>query len=431
MFRTSHVAALALALALALGSLACGPTSEEDADGSVPTHCVPENPVHCDYDGDGYTPTQGDCDDDNPNVNPAAAECNANGNGDGLDNNCNQFVDDGCLNADADVDGYTVGQGDCNDADATINPAAYEVVGNNRDDNCDGRTDEETQCDCGVSLNPADVNAIINALELCNSPQIQNAVLNGDARSRAIVPSFGTYQPRAANSCNFVILSTGVAGDKLPQGSDGYGGMDFDIVYSPNPADYPENPNVQFEPTSVNDYTEIRMSLLVPTNARSFSFDFVFLTSEYPEYSCSDYNDTFIAWLKSQAYDGNISFDGSHNTIQVNSAFFGADPAELAGTGYEVLVQDDPFGGGCSFAGLGQPRAGCTRPNVGSTCTVGGTTGWLTTTAPVTPGEMVDLTFSIFDEGDGILDSMVIIDNFRWEVTGSTGPCTDPDGCVD
>ena len=42
---------------------------------------------------------------------------------------------------------------------------------------------------------------------------------------------------------------------------------------------------------------------------------------------------------------------------------------------------------------------------------------------------MIDLTFSIFDEGDHVLDSMVIIDYFRWEVTGSSGPCTDPDGC--
>jgi hypothetical protein len=413
-------APLAIAIALALLSVACGPVSEEDADGSVPTHCVPSNPVDCDLDGDGYTPNQGDCDDSNPNVHPGASECNANGNGDGIDNNCNQYVDEGCLNSDADGDGYTVGQGDCDDTDATVNPAAYEVPGNNKDDNCDGRVDEPTECDCTGTFNPEDINSYVNALELCNTPQIQNAALNGSSKSRGIFKEFGNYKPRVASSCNFVILSTGPAGSKDPQNN--YTASDLFVDYSPNPANYPENPGKQYEPDEVYDYTEIRMSLLVPTNAKSFSFDFVFLTSEYPEYSCTEYNDTFIAWLKSTQYKGNISFDGNHNTIQVNSAFFGADPAELAGTGYDTLQ----YGIDCESSG---GRSGCTMPTIGSSCTTGGTTGWLTTTSPVEPGEMIDLTFSIFDEGDHVLDSMVIIDYFRWEVTGSSGPCTDPDGC--
>jgi hypothetical protein len=414
MLRTS----LVVTVALALLSLSCGPVSEEDTDGGAPTHCDPKNPIDCDDDGDGYTPNQGDCNDNDPNIHPGAAECNANGNGDGIDNNCNQYIDEGCLNSDADGDGYTVGQGDCDDTDATVNPAAYEVPGNNKDDNCDGRVDEPTECDCSGTFDPQVIDSYIKALELCNSPQIQNAALNGSPLSRGIYQAFGNYRPRVTNSCNFVILSSGVAGSKDPQ--EDRIASDLGITYSPNPANYPENPAVQYEPDEVYDYTEIRMSLLVPTNAKSFSFDFVFLTSEYPEWSCTEFNDTFIVWLKSTPYTGNISFDGNHNTIQVNSAFFGADPAELAGTGYDAISYScDSLGG----------RTGCTMPSVGSTCTVGGTTGWLTTTSPVEPGEMIDLNFSIFDEGDHVLDSMVIIDNFRWEVTGSTGPCTDPDGC--
>jgi len=421
------------ALALALAGVACGPSSpaEEDywiddagryhfLDGG-PTHCVPSNPVDCDFDGDGYTPAQGDCDDSDPLTHPGADECNANGNGDGKDNNCNQFVDEGCLNSDADGDGYQVGQGDCNDTDATVNPAAYEVPGNNKDDNCDGRVDEATECDCTGTFDPQDINSYIKALELCNTPQIQNPSLNGSPKSRGIFQSFGVYAPRATSSCNFVILSSGVAGSKDPQ--DDVTASNLDVTYSPNPAKYPENPGYADEPTEVFDYTEIRMSLLVPTNAKSFSFDFVFLTSEYPEYSCTKYNDTFIVWLDSTPYTGNISFDGNHNTIQVNSAFFGADPAQFNNTGYDAISSD------CAWYGTGDPRPNCTMPSVGSSCTTGGTTGWLTTTSPVEPGEMIDLYFSIFDEGDHILDSMVIIDNFRWEVTGSTGPCTDPDGC--
>jgi hypothetical protein len=90
-----------------------------------------------------------------------------------------------------------------------------------------------------------------------------------------------------------------------------------------------------------------------------------------------------------------------NNPVSINVAFFtvctggGActGDAELVGTGYE--------------AGNG------------------GGTGWLTTTAPVRPGEKVRLRFIIFDEGDWILDSAVLIDNFRWHLEPVDMPMTE------
>ena len=47
---------------------------------------------------------------------------------------------------------------------------------------------------------------------------------------------------------------------------------------------------------------------------------------------------------------------------------------------------------------------------------IGSGTGWLTTTVPLSElDEDFKLTFSIHDEGDGIYDSVVLIDNFQWE----------------
>jgi hypothetical protein len=42
---------------------------------------------------------------------------------------------------DADGDGFTAAQGDCNDALASVGPTAREVPGNGSDENCDGRSD--------------------------------------------------------------------------------------------------------------------------------------------------------------------------------------------------------------------------------------------------------------------------------------------------
>ena len=57
---------------------------------------------------------------------------------DGIDNDCDGEIDEGF---DIDGDGYTVGQGDCDDYDASINPGATELE-DGIDNNCDGEVDE-------------------------------------------------------------------------------------------------------------------------------------------------------------------------------------------------------------------------------------------------------------------------------------------------
>ncbi len=110
-------------------------------------------------DGDGLARVgvpAGDCVDSNPNVNPGGIEiCN------GIDDDCSGAIDDGTLAdvyLDADGDGfgdpsmpqpscdggpdYVADDGDCNDADPSVNPAATEVC-NGRDDDCDGANDTD------------------------------------------------------------------------------------------------------------------------------------------------------------------------------------------------------------------------------------------------------------------------------------------------
>jgi hypothetical protein len=84
-----------------------------------------------DNDGDGYNNAE-DCNDWDEKINPGAIElC------DGIDNNCNGKIDEVC-DIDDDGDGYSLDK-DCDDNNAEINPDAIEILGNNIDENCDGK----------------------------------------------------------------------------------------------------------------------------------------------------------------------------------------------------------------------------------------------------------------------------------------------------
>ena len=91
-----------------------------------------------DADGDGYTIDDGDCDDDDAAVNPGVDEVWY----DGVDSDCN-----GASDFDQDADGHASdehGGDDCADTDASVNPSASEVDGNGIDDDCDGTIDDAT-----------------------------------------------------------------------------------------------------------------------------------------------------------------------------------------------------------------------------------------------------------------------------------------------
>ena len=130
-----------------------------------------------DNDGDGVN-SDDDCDDDNATVFPGNTEsC------DGLDNNCNQEVDEGLAFVDYFIDadgdgfgsfgdilsactppaGYIDNDLDCDDTDPSINPDAVEILNNGIDENCDGM-DMTSSVDnplTGINIFPNPVNEIL------------------------------------------------------------------------------------------------------------------------------------------------------------------------------------------------------------------------------------------------------------------------------
>lgn len=116
-------------------------------------HATRENP---DYDRDGYDATQfggPDCDDEDPRVNPAKLEVT---DAEGLNEDCNPET---LGDRDDDLDGYISWQSmnilrtndlrpiavlrgpDCDDSRADVHPGLPEVLGDLRDNNCDGLID--------------------------------------------------------------------------------------------------------------------------------------------------------------------------------------------------------------------------------------------------------------------------------------------------
>ena len=78
----------------------CSDAVDNDSDGQVDCDdpdcgeqlACQEEHAHGDADGDGFSPADGDCQDSDPAINPGASEVCDNG----VDDNCDGSVDEGC-----------------------------------------------------------------------------------------------------------------------------------------------------------------------------------------------------------------------------------------------------------------------------------------------------------------------------------------------
>jgi hypothetical protein len=370
---------------------------------------------------------------------------------------------------DDDGDGWTVCAGDCNDHDSQINPCAFDTndpndpVGvDHLDNDCDGFVDNLITCEATLVAGP-DYKPVenANAANICDNPkcakhvglpQTVTAIWYGPSPKNAqrVTAHMGSFVPKtvpvnppgapAAPNPYMTFLSNGTAQDETDPGAGGYAtcdGTDFAVSFMNSwalPASQNTNPcgtGVDESTVPVHDYTELRMTIKAPINAGSYSFDFAFFSEEFPVYVCRGFNDTFLAIQWSQQFQAmhpggyEIAYDSNGHRINVNNLFFqdckpcnncvagsnfnamcpnGLGP--LSGTFYEKPINTDAIGRVCN-------------QNWGS-----GGTDWLTTTSPVNPGETFTLSWIVFDENDGILDSSVILDHFRWHSTTLGSPVT-------
>jgi hypothetical protein len=378
---------------------------------------------------------------------------------DGVDNNCNGQVDE---DIDQDGDGYTTCGGDCCDSTecsnpAEVNPGSFEVPGDGVDNDCDGMIDNAVGlCDTGLSSNSSMAMDYAKAIDLCQTATMADkkwgvidaklTLADGtgtpNVSSRSIRPKFGTNtMPKLGSS--MAVISSGTAaamGDTNPSWVDAQSSF-MAGTNSGFPADFlaanmgtlPNAPGCPAPDigSGANDPVMLTLKIRVPMNAHSFSIKSNFYSAEFPEYTCSPFNDFFVILLDS-TYAGNPP-----NPTDKNLAFYTAANmmnypvgVNLASgnTGLFTECKNGPTGcdglpgtittciNTIDLAGTGfdQANGGCGANNL-----EGGATGWLTTTGNVKPGEIITLRIAIWDTSDEMLDSLALIDAFTWSAEGS------------
>lgn len=296
--------------------------------------------------------------------------------------------------------------------------------------------DPDAPCDANIAFDSDDPIEAAAALGICKQAVDEDdwgllaarwAMADGSdpvpntsfALGHGVLNAFGqSADPQEGE--RFLALSSGTA--RQPGHPDYRPVEGFDKGYSsPTPAGYPKESPACPGVTTGETHDDVALEVVVraPEGAESLAYDFNFFTFEWPDYVCSPFNDFFLAFMEPVVdgqTDPNISFDSLGNVVSVNNAlvrvcdcvngppceappevgliFYDCEegPAELALTGFEGRAA----------------------------------TSWLVTKAPVTPEQTVKIRFMVYDSGDGVLDSTVILDNFRWLGDAPSGPITDP-----
>lgn len=474
-----------VAAALLVG---CGPSGVNRGDGpdagtgktDDPAACTPGESRAC-YSGaagtSGVGPCRGgtqSCDTSGEwgaclgEVAPGGEVC-----GNSVDDNCNGMVDE---DLDADGDGFRTCGGDCCDATTDgcgdpklVNPGAFEADNNQVDDDCDGTTDNAVadSCDMGLVSSSSTAMDYAKAIELCQTATatdkkwgvissrltLPSGTGTPNTTQRSIRPNFGGTMVQGGNS--FAVLSTGRAA-AMGQANPAFASFQGGTVVGTSsgvPTDWlaanaGKLPNAPGCPaptggTTVKDPIMLELKVRVPTNAKSFKLSTNFLSSEYPEFVCSPYNDFFVVLLDS-TWSGTPANPADKNLAIYKSPTNQTYPVGVnlahGNTGLFQSCKNGPTG--CTTGSVAGTITTCTNTNqlagtgfdgtnpgpayagdpgyCGTNNQTGGGTGWLVTSGNVVGGETITLRIALWDTSDGNYDSLAIIDNFEWSVDAST-----------
>jgi hypothetical protein len=229
----------------------------------------------------------------------------------------------------------------------------------------------------GITPYPRNASAMPLARAIERTPGLVRradfSVLPPRARSAAVSTTRLAGFPRRGSS--FAILSSGNA--RLAD----------DPNDSPDSGSSSGGPRIR----GARDVLIVRFHLRVPEGANCLSFNFRFLSEEFPEFVNDDFNDAFIAEL------GDSTWDAGSET----------NPTITAPRNFAVDRKGNPI----RVNAIGDTTV---RARYAKGTTYDGATRLLRASTPVKPGREI-LYLSIFDQGDRIFDSAVFVDDLRAE----------------
>ncbi|MDX2055898.1 MAG: MopE-related protein [Polyangiaceae bacterium] len=374
--------------------------------------------------------------------------------GDGLDQDCSGQADDAA--DDADGDGFTICAGDCCDKPGqcanpfAVNPGGFDELGNGVDDDCNGFIDDTpVPCDDSLPVDGQTPAFAANAMGLCGEffteshlPGYLGGFVTQADGSGYVEASALTYRPSfgpnvsAREGQRMMLLSTGRAAAAADAGFDpaqsqrvGEEGPLPATWLLANGGSVPVPPGCPpiAQGNTAYDSAMVTLALRVPTNAHSFSVQVQFYTSDFAEGVCSAYADQFVVLLDSSSPlnppDTNIArvrlsspsgpwLPVSANLAVGSSGYFTNCVNGLVGCQGSLTSNYSDCTGTSALLGTGfdTPTPGACTSNA----LRGASTGWRTIRGNVLPGELVNVSFAVWDSGDNKLDSTVLVDDFKW-----------------
>lgn len=287
-------------------------------------------------------------------------------------------------------------------------------------------TPDTVLCDKGLALASADPFDAAKAIGLCKKASPQSAgwgVLEAKLTKPDGTPitsplSWGLLTKLGAqvapSGSVMLALSSGAARGPTDPGYQSPGdGLDKGYTHG-TPPGQPRTSSVcpasEPVPSEAHDGVALVLKIRVPAAARSLSFTHQLFTADAGDSACSQYNDAFVVLMdpKPAGTDGNIVFDALGDPVGINSASLlrACTPGVHKGIDFACPL------GTSSLVGTGFDDKSAT--------------GWLRTTVPVAGGTDITLRFAIWDSGDGLFDSTVLIDELAFSAQTAVAAQTVP-----
>ena len=158
-----------------------------------------------------------------------------------------------------------------------------------------------------------------------------------------------------------------------------------------------------------NDILFFSFNTKVPPGTFGYRFDFVYCSSEWPEWVDTDFNDMLIVWQTDPTPD-----DPDHNPpidAYTGNVAFIPDPDDMTRALPLTVTALDPYLRGPGYSGQ--------EPQLAGTGFVeGACSDWFTAKGGVQPGADLTIGFYIADMADKSWTTTALIDNFRWDCQG-------------